>query len=277
MPVAVLLAVASSLMWGASDFGGGLLSRRLPAYAVVAASQALGLVAVGVVAVVTGAYDGPTGWVPWALAAGLSGTAGLLCFYAALGSGTMGVVSSIAALGAVVPVLVGVVLGDRPSALAVTGIVLAVAGAVGASGPELRGGASSRPVLLAAVAGAAFGAALTFIERGSRYSAVMTLTGMRLTSVSVFVLAALVLRRVGGLRPRDLPSVALVGVGDVAANLTFALASQRGLLSVTGAVGSLYPVVTALLARVVLDERLRRVQQAGVAAAVAGVVLVSVS
>ncbi len=274
--VAVLLALLSSLMWGASDFGGGLLSRRLPAYAVVAASQAVGLITVGVVAVVTGAYDDPTGWLPWAVGAGLAGATGLLCFYTALGSGTMGVVSSIAALGAIVPVLVGVVLGDRPSTLGIAGIALAVAGAFGASGPELRSGSSARPVLLAAVAGVAFGAALTFIERGSRYSAVMTLTGMRLTSVVLFVLAAIGLRNLGGLRPRDLPSIALVGIGDVAANLTFALASQRGMLSVTGAVGSLYPVVTALLARVVLDERLRRVQQVGVAAAVAGVVLVSV-
>lgn len=275
--MAVLLAVLSSLTWGASDFGGGRLSRRLPAYAVVAASQALGLLAVAVVAVVTGAYDDPAGWLPWAVAAGLAGSIGLLCFYAALASGTMGVVSSITALGAVVPVLVGVVLGDRPSRLAVAGIVLAVAGAFGASGPELRGGSSSRPVLLAAVAGVAIGAALTFIERGSQHSAVMTLTGMRLTSVGLFGLAALARRTVGGLRPRDVPSLAFVGVGEMAANLMFAFASKAGMLSVTGAVGSLYPVVTTLLARFILDERLRRVQQLGVAAAVAGVVLVSVT
>ncbi len=275
--MAVLLAVASSLLWGASDFGGGLLSRRLPAYAVVAGSQAVGLLTVGVGVLVTGAYADPGGWLPWAVAAGLSGAAGLLCFYAALGSGSMGVVASVAALGGLVPVVAGVALGDRPSALAVAGIVLALVGAVGASGPELRGGASTRPVLLAGVAAVAFGAALTFIERGARYSSLMTLTGMRLTSVVLFVLAAVALRSVGGLRPRDLPAVAAVGIGDVAANLTFAAASQRGMLSVVGAAGSLYPVVTALLARFVLDERLRRVQVLGVAAAVAGVVLVSVA
>ena len=239
----LLLALTSSLIWGSADFVGGLLSRTRPAYAVVAGSQVLGLLAVGLVAVATHAWTAPTGWAPWSVAAGLCGSAGLLCFYAALGSGVMGVVSAIAALGALVPVLVGTALGDRPTGLAVGGIALAVAGAVAASGPELSGAAPPRPVLLAAAAGVGFGLALTFIERGSRYS--------------------------------DLPALALVGIGDVSANLLFALASQRGLLSVTGVLGSLYPVVTVVLARVLLKERLLRLQQVGVVGALLGVVLVT--
>jgi len=274
--VAVLLAVLSSLAWGSADFVGGVLSRRRPAYAVVAASQALGLVAVGVVAVLTRAWADPVGWLPWAVAAGAAGTAGLVSFYAGLASGTMGVVSSIAALSALVPVLAGLLQGDRPSTAALGGIALAVVGAVAAAGPELRSGAPSRPIVLAATAGVCFGLALVFIERGARDSVVMTLTGMRATSVVVFAVAAIGLRSVGGLVVRDLPSLAMVGVGDVGANLLFAIASQRGLLSVTGALGSLYPVVTVLLARVVLHERLRLVQQVGVVAALGGVVLVSV-
>lgn len=274
--MAVLLAVLSSLAWGSADFVGGVLSRRRPAYAVVAASQALGLVAVGVVAVLTRAWADPVGWLPWAVAAGAAGTAGLVSFYAGLASGTMGVVSSIAALSALVPVLAGLLQGDRPSTAALGGIALAVVGAVAAAGPELRSGAPSRPIVLAATAGVCFGLALVFIERGARDSVVMTLTGMRATSVVVFAVAAIGLRSVGGLVVRDLPSLAMVGVGDVGANLLFAIASQRGLLSVTGALGSLYPVVTVLLARVVLHERLRLVQQVGVVAALGGVVLVSV-
>ena len=274
--MAVLLAVLSSLLWGSADFVGGVLSRRRPAYAVVAASQALGLIAVAVAAVLTRAWTAPGGWLPWALAAGVVGTVGLLCFYAGLASGTMGVVASIAALSALVPVFVGVLQGDRPSTLAFGGIALAVLGAVAASGPELRGGSPPGPILLAATAGICFGFALVFIERGARDSVVMTLTGMRAISVLMFVLAALALRTRGGLVVGDLPGLAVVGVGDVSANLLYALATQRGLLSVTGALGSLYPVVTVLLARFVLHERLHRVQQAGVVAALGGVVLVSV-
>jgi len=273
--VPVLLALLSSVCWGTSDFLGGLMARRRPAYAVVAGSQACGLLLIAAVAIATSAWRAPLGWLPWALTAGVAGSGALVCFYAALASGTMGVVSPIAALGAVVPLLAGVLAGESPSARALAGIALALAGAVAASGPELRGGAGVRPVVLAAVAGAGFGLALTLIAQGSRIDALMTLTGMRATSVAAFAVAALALRTLGGLGRRDLPSLLAIGGGDVGANLLFALATQRGMLSVTSVLGSLYPVVTVLLARVVLHERLRPVQQAGVTGALAGVVLVS--
>lgn len=270
-----LLALASSVLWGSADFLGGLLSRRRRAVAVVAVSQAFGLVAVLLAAVVTGAVDAPLGWVPWSVAAGVAGTTALVCFYAALASGRMGVVSPIAALGAVVPVLIGVALGERPAPVQYVGIVIALVGAAAASGPELRGATGARPVALAALAGVGFGLALYLIARGSETSPLMTLVGMRATSVLVFAVVALAVRTAGGLRPADLPQVAAVGVMDAGANLTFGVASTLGLISVTAVLGSLYPVVTVLLARVVLHERLRPVQQAGVLAALGGVVLIS--
>ncbi|WP_426566743.1 EamA family transporter [Angustibacter sp. McL0619] len=273
--MAVVLALLSSVLWGSSDFLGGLRSRIRPAMAVVGGSQLCGLLAITGVALATGAWRADTGWVPWALAAGLAGTAGLVCFYAALAAGTMGVVSPIAALGAVVPVIIGILSGERPSAVSVTGLVIALLGAVLASGPELRGGAGARPVALAALAGIGFGLALVFIERGARFDSVMTLTGMRLTSVTVFVVVAVAMRSLGGLRPSDALPLAVVGLGDVGANLLYALATQRGLLSITAVVGSLYPVVTVLLARFVLHERLARIQQVGVGAALLGVALVA--
>ena len=119
-----------------------------------------------------------------------------------------------------------------------------------------------------------FGLALLFIAKGSRDSTVMTLLTMRVTSVSVLgtVLAVLAVRarRAGAPRgtrlvPRDLALLAVVGVGDVSANLTFGWSSTRGLVSVAAVLGSLYPVVTVLLARVVLHERLGRIQTVGVA------------
>ncbi|HET8616688.1 MAG TPA: DMT family transporter [Actinomycetales bacterium] len=273
--MAVLLALSSSVMWGGADFLGGLLSRSRRAVAVVAGSQACGLVAVALVALVTGGWHGSTGWFGWSVLAGLVGASGLVAFYSALGCGTMGVVSPIAALGAVVPVLLGLVQGESPSSIVLVGLVLALVGVVTASGPELAGGAGARPVVLASVAGVCFGLALVFIERGAQTNAVMTMTGMRATSVGMFLVAAVVLRTNGALVVRDAPALAAVGVADVGANLLFALATQRGLLSVTAVLGSLYPVVTVLLARVVLHERLRVVQQVGVVAALTGVVLVS--
>jgi drug/metabolite transporter (DMT)-like permease len=281
--VSAVLALLSSLLWGSADFLGGILSRRLPAVLVVACSQVAGLVAVGVVAVVSGAFHTSTGYLLWALAAGLTGVIGLVAFYAALAAGTMGVVSPIAALGVVVPVLVGFAQGERPSSLQVVGIIVAIAGVVLASGPELSGKAGVRPLVLAVVAAFGFGGALLSIAKGSRDSTVMTLLTMRVTSVTVLGVALAVLalraRRAGAprgprLEARDLVLLAVVGVADAAANLTFGWASTRGLVSVAAVLGSLYPVVTVLLAWLLLHERLGRVQTVGVAGALAGVVLI---
>jgi drug/metabolite transporter (DMT)-like permease len=280
--VAVLLALASSVLWGSADFLGGLLSRRLPALAVVAWSQSAGLVTVLAVALATGAFADPTGWVGWGVAAGIAGPVGLVAFYTALSVGTMGVVSPIAALGAVVPVLAGLLSGEQPTAVQNAGIVLGLVGAVAAGGPELsplrRGpaGAGARSVALAAIAGGAFGVALVAIARGAASSPVMTLVGMRATSVLAFLLVGVLLRSAGGVRPRDLASLAIVGVGDVLANLAFALASTRGMVSVVAVLAALYPVATVVLGRVLLHERLAGVQQAGVSVALVGVVLLAV-
>jgi drug/metabolite transporter (DMT)-like permease len=279
--VAVLLALLSSLLWGSADFLGGTVSRRRAATLVVGASQLAGLVAVTAVAAAWGAFGDDTGYLPWAVLAGLAGMLGLVCFYAALAAGTMGVVSPIAALGVVVPVLVGLARGERPAGVQLVGIAIAVAGVVLASGPELSGRAGARPLVLALVAAAGFGLALLFIAEGARSSTLMTLVTMRLTSVSVLTVALVVAlrrrmdRRQLTLDRRDLWLVSVVGVGDVAANLTFGLASTRGLVSVVAVLGSLYPVVTVLLARFVHGERLGAAQTVGVAGALGGVGLIA--
>jgi drug/metabolite transporter (DMT)-like permease len=275
--MAVLLALLSSGLWGSADFLGGLLSRRRAAYAVVGATQAVGLLTATVVGVVTGGFSSSPGWVVPAVLAGATGALGLVAFYSALAIGTMGVVSPIAALGAVVPVVGGLLSGEQPSALAGAGILLALVGAVAASGPELEGGAGARPVVLAAVSGLGFGLAMLFIARGAATDAVMTMWGMRMTSVTGFCVAAVATRSVGGLRPADLGPLAVVGVGDVSANLLFGVSTQLGYVSVTSVLASLYPVATVLLARAVLRERLLRVQYVGIAAALAGVALVTIS
>ncbi|MBM6399772.1 DMT family transporter [Phycicoccus sonneratiae] len=270
-----LLALASSAVWGTSDFFAGLASRRRPAVAVVGWTQGLALLVVSVVVAVR--WDTVTfeGWPVWAVAAGLSGMTGLVCFYSALSSGTMGVVAPIAALGVVVPVVLGVANGDAPSPWAWVGMAVAVAGVTLASGPELTGAVSARPVLLAFVAAVGFGFALFCLDRGARESALLTLWGMRVTSVTVLVVVALVLRTAGGVTPREVPGLLLIGCGDLAANFLFGIASSRGQVSIASVLGSLYPVVTTLLARVVVKERLRRVQQAGVVLAVGGAVLIA--
>jgi drug/metabolite transporter (DMT)-like permease len=273
--MSAVLALLSSVLWGSADFGGGLVSRRLPAVAVVGWAQAAGFVALGGLALATSAWTGPIGWVGWAVTAGAVGALALIAFYVALACGTMGVVSPIAALGALVPVLAGILSGNLPSRVQAVGMVIALLGAVAASGPELSGGASRRSVLLAAMAGLGFGVALLGIARGSAVNTTMTMVGMRATSVAGFALAALFTRTAGGVRRRDLPLLAGIGVADAGANLTYGLATQGELLAVVAVLGSLYPVSTVLLARYLLHERMLPVQRAGVVAALAGVALLA--
>jgi drug/metabolite transporter (DMT)-like permease len=270
-----LLALASSVVWGTSDFVAGIKAKSLAAAAVVGWSQAVALVALTLVVALTGGWHAG-GWVPWALVAGLAGPGALVSFYAALASGTMGVVAPIASMGVVVPVALGLLAGEEPSALAFAGMAVAVVGILLASGPELSGAVSVRPLLLAGIAALGFGLTLFALDRGARSSLVETLWGMRLVSVLIFVVAALVLRTTGGVRAVDLPLLGLVGLADLGANALFATASTRGLVSVASVLGSLYPIMTVLLARFVLDERLRRIQVLGVGLSAVGVALIAV-
>jgi drug/metabolite transporter (DMT)-like permease len=270
-----VLALASSVAWGTADFFAGVASRRRPAVAVVGWTQALALLVISVLVALRWGTVTWDGWPLWALAAGLSGMTGLICFYSALSAGTMGVVAPIAALGVVVPVALGVATGEAPSPWAWLGMLVAVVGVTLASGPELSGEVSARPVVLAGCAAVGFGLALFCLDRGARVSTLLTLWGMRVTSVTILVVVALLLRSAGGVTARELPALLAIGCGDLAANALFAVASSRGQVSVASVLGSLYPVVTTVLARVVLHERLRRVQQVGVVLAVGGAAVVA--
>lgn len=270
-----MLALLSSFLWGSADFYGGVLSKRLSPYAVVGASQACGFVAITAVVLIGGRFDGSTDWVGWALMAGCTGAAGLVLFYAALASGTMGVVSPIAALGAIVPVIVALIQGETPSALGFVGMAVALAGAVLASGPELRGETGARSVLLAAGAGVCFGLALTALAYGARKDPILALWGMRLTSLVIFAVVALAVRSLGGLTWSDLPKVTVIGLGDTSANLLFGIAATMGMVSLTSVAGSLYPVATVILAWLVLNERMLKIQVLGVVLALVGITMVS--
>ncbi|HMC68048.1 MAG TPA: DMT family transporter, partial [Mycobacteriales bacterium] len=250
-------------------------TRRLPVGAVVAVSQTFALVGVLVVALATGAYHADTGYVGWALVAAVCGVVGLSAFYSALATGTMGVVAPIAATGVVVPVAVGLAQGDRPSALQAAGVVVAVIGVVLASGPELRSGGGGRPLLLALLAAVGFGAVIVCVAKGAQYDTTMTLLVMRMASVALLVAVGLTGRVRMNAGRRDLPLLAAVGAGDVGANAMFAVASTEGLLSVVAVLSSLYPAVTVLLARLVHGERMKRIQDVGVVAAIAGVALIA--
>lgn len=274
----ILLALASSAMWGTADFLAGELSRRRAAIAVAGASQMVGLAFMLVALLLSGEYAAGVplqDYVGWSILASLSGLSGLVVFYTALASGRMGVVSPIASLGVLVPLGVGLLRGESPSGLQNFGIVIAVVGVVLASGPEVSGKVGLRPVLLALLSALMFGLFAVFLANGSQASAVLTLTAQRTTSAVVILAIALVAGSIGGLQRRDLPRLTVIGVFDVGANLAFGIATTLGLLAVIAVLGSIYPVVTVILAWAVLRERLLPVQYVGVAATLVGVALIA--
>jgi drug/metabolite transporter (DMT)-like permease len=272
-----VLALAASAFWGASDFMGGAVSRRLAAFDVIFVSQALAVLILGFAAVVTGSFGGSTGYLPWAVAAGIVGVLSVGAFYQALAEGTMGVVAPIAASGVIVPLVVGVAEGNQVGGLQIAGIALAVLGVVAASGPDLRERhqTSARPIALAILAAVGFGAGVVCIAQASRTSVVMSLLTLRITSVGCLAVAAVVLRRRPRVSRADLPSLAVIGMFDLAANAAYATSTTRGTLSLVAVLASLYPAVTVVLARQLHAERLTTIQAGGATAAVLGAVLIA--
>jgi drug/metabolite transporter (DMT)-like permease len=272
------LALAASFCWGVGDFIGGSKSRVLPVLVVLVCSQLVGLLWIGAVALI--AQDPVPGVREIALAAAsaLAGTAGLVCFFRAIAVGKMSLVVPIAATAAVVPVIVGVATGDRPGPLQVVGMVVALAGAVMASrepGKEGERGSLAAGVLLAALSALFIGFFFLAIDGASDGGAVWASLVNRITSVTLLLAAAAVVRPKLALARPHLPALAAAGTLDVSANLLFAAATTKGLISLVSVAGSLYPVITVLLARVLLHERVHRVQEAGVVAALGGVVLIA--
>lgn len=273
--MAALLALLSSVVWGASDFLGGTLSKRLPAIAVVGGSQIFGLISAIIIATVQGDLGAPRGYILWGVAAGLFGLVGLIAFYAALSSGRMGIVSPISSLGVLVPLSIALLTGEKPSGLQYIGILVAVMGVVLASGPELNGGSDARPVLLAFVAALTFGFTIYGMARGSEFSSPMTVVAMRIAQVSSVLVIAAWKRSNGGLKKTDIPLLIVIGSTDAIANILFTASTAVGMLAVTSVLGSLFPVATVLLALVIHKERLLPIQYLGVVATMCGVVAIT--
>jgi drug/metabolite transporter (DMT)-like permease len=277
--VAVLLALASAVVYGASDFLGGLASRRAPVLGVVAASQLIGLAALLALLPWLG---GPVSAadLAWGAAAGLAGSAGLVVFFRTLAAGIMSVVAPVTAVtAAAVPVLVGLLGGDTIGPRAAAGIALALVAVVLVSAEGgLAALRAARPAMLAPalLAGTMFGLFFVALDRTSSGSGLTPLVAARVASVGLVLVIALAARRPVGVGRPALPLVAVSGVGDMTANALFLLATQAGgQLAITGVLASLYPVSTVVLAQVVLRERLVGAQVAGLLSAAAAIVLIT--
>jgi drug/metabolite transporter (DMT)-like permease len=277
--LALVLALSSSLSWGVSDFIGGVQARRLPVLQVMLVSQAIGLAALVVVLAASGAGPPDLARLLPAAAAGVAGIAALTAFYRALAIGTMSIVAPIAATGVCVPVAVGVAGGERPAALQLVGILAATVGVVLASrepGAESeRGRAARTSIALALVAALGFGSFAVGLRSSARADVLWALLAARGCGTTVLALVFVLRRPARGDASMQIVPLTAMGILDLSANGLYALATRHGLLSVVAVAASLYPLVTVMLARSLLGERVRRSQELGIAAALAGVALMA--
>lgn len=282
--MAIVLGLAAALTYGAADFVGGLASRKGALLSVVLLSQIAGT-ALLLAALPFFLDPGPTGAsLGWGAASGAAGATGVLFLYKGLAAGSMSVVAPITAVEAAgVPVLWGLAGGERPSVVAIAGVVVALIAVVlvagyepAATGEERRVPLFRRPgVADALVAGASFGVFFILLDRAGNEAGMWPLVGARAASLTILALLVLSRRQRLGAEPGTRTAIVAAGVLDVAANLLYMLSTREGLLSIVAVLTSLYPVSTVLLARIFLGERIGRFQMAGLGAALAGVVMMA--
>jgi drug/metabolite transporter (DMT)-like permease len=273
---AIVLALGASLSWGLADFFGPLQGRTLGALRTLVWVQLGGLAAIALIVAVR--WIGPKDAAALlAIPAAISGTLGLFAYYRGIAVGAISIVAPIAGISAIVPVIVGIASGESPSGLQLAGIACALVGVFLAarepgSGGETKLAAGAGLAVLAAIG---FGGYFPFMHAAGNADYWWASLIFRIASTSVILVAVLVRRPNIVVPGRILPWLALIGVGDMFGNLLYAAASTTGLVSVTSVLASLYPIVTVVLARIVLSERVARTQEAGIGLTLAGVVLIS--
>jgi len=270
----LLLAVAASIGWGTTGMLAGRVSRRLPPLHVAMALEWSGLAMVALVLLVLHPAPGSGGDLLIALGAGVAGALGNVLIYAALSVGAMGLVAPIAASGAAIPVIAfGVAEGDRPTTLAIAGMVLALVG--GATVARAPGRATRRGLGLALMAALSYALYFSLLDLASDGGALWATTTSRAMAAVFLTLVVIVLgHRIGRTERRGLVRAMPIGLLDALATLAFALATTRGLVSLVAVIACLYPLTTAALAYALLGERLGRWQALGAALAVAGVAMI---
>jgi drug/metabolite transporter (DMT)-like permease len=277
--VTVLLALASAVAYGVSDFTAGMCSRRASFVQVGVLTQAAAVLVVVSALGVTGHAPAPFRSLAWGGASGVGGAVGTLALYRGLGRARIGVVAPMSAVGAAaLPVLVGLVMGERPVALALAGVGCAIPAVwlvARSAGPAKTGpDPAPRGVLDGLVAGAGFGLLFIGLQRAGTGHGLWPVAAGQVVSLALLAVATLV-RRAGGLPDRSVVAGSAVsGVLAAAAVILYFFSTSHGLLAVVAVLASLYPGVTVLLARVALGERMGRGQKAGLGLAALAIVLI---
>ncbi len=268
-----IFALTSAVFYGLGDFLGGIATRKMSVWTVTAWSQTLGIGVLGIGLIVVPAEAVTTADILWGAIAGAIGLFGLAVLYSTLASGSMTIVAPIAgATTAVIPVVVDLSQGAELSARHWIGIGLALGAVLLIGNDPASRGTDIRMVGRAVLAGAAFGIFFIALAQTSEASGLWPLVGARGTTIPIaFAIAGVrgVAARPGG---RDLGMLAVLGNLDMAANVSIALALQRGPLGISAVLSSLYPAFTAVTAVVILHERPRPGQIVGIVLAMGAIV-----
>jgi drug/metabolite transporter (DMT)-like permease len=274
--VVLLLSLCSAVSYGVSDFVGGVLSRSASPWAVAAAGQATAAALV-VGAAASSPGDLGADLLLWGVLAGLGNGAGNVFLYRGLGGGRMAVVAPLSAIAAAgLPVLVGLLGGERPGLLPLAGVLAALPAIwlVSGGGPGLRR-AGRADVVNGLAAGLGFGVTFAALGQVPASGGLAPLAVCQVVSVASIAIGAAALSAPWVPRDRSSRLGAVAGLLAGAATVCYQLAAQRGLLSVASVVASMYPAVTVVLAAIALRERIGRAQGAGLALAAAAVALIA--
>jgi drug/metabolite transporter (DMT)-like permease len=275
----VILGLAAALLYGGSDFAGGLASRKLGAVPVNVVGSFVAAVLAWVALLVIGGPGPTVHAVAWGLVSGLGGGVGTTMLYRGLARGQMSVVGPVSAVAAAgVPVAAGIAMGERPTVLALAGVLVALPAIVlvAASGGSLRGMLGSG-MTDGLAAGAAFGVMFIGLAQAGQGAGLWPVVSEQ-TSSLLLVLVIAIRSRVP-LRPaiRAAGWPALVGASGMAATLLYFYATHFAMLATAAVLVSLYPGVTVLLARILLQERFSPVQRAGLTLCTLAVVAIALN
>jgi len=278
--VALVLALGAAAAYGAADFIGGAVSKKAGTIVVVLVSQLLGTAITLLLLPLFATWPPGSEALWWGAAAGVGGAAGVLLLYKGLASGRMSVVAPVTGVEAAgIPVIFALLTGERPSTVALGGVLLGLIAvalvSTSSGGPGVTQRATAGlPEALGA--GFAFGVFFICLDKAPDGAGIWPLIGARASSILLITIVALIarvelLRAKASFRP-----IAAAGMLDVIANVLYLLATQRGLLSLTAVLTSMYPGGTVLLARIFLKERLARIQLVGLGVAGAAVVMIGI-
>lgn len=273
--MAIVLALISAFAYGISDFLGGLFSRKVSAWQVAVVGQSSSTIFAVVAGVIIGGDPVAADWV-WAGIAGLGGGFGTAFLYRGLARGRMSVIAPISAIGsALVPVTFGLITGDRPSLLAVFGVVCAfpaifLISQVVENTPAGQGG-----IVDGVLAGLGFGFMFVMLGQVGSDANLLPLGLTQGTSVVGIIITATVLRAAWVPRTRAAFKPLMMGPLGVIATGSFLYATHHGLLSVVSVISALYPASTVVLAALVLREKIHTNQAIGLALAAGAVALVA--